>query len=243
MKPNQDAVTVSTHARSGARLLAVFDGHGELGHEVSRIFADNVARLVFGHPLFLSPHADVVGALVATLAALEERAIAEFDCTLSGSTGCVAVVLEDTIYVANVGDSRAILVRRTPPPSVSTFGAGHVWSVVPLTTDHAPECAKERARIERAGGCVRAIQYDTFVGPLRIWRSDAESPGLAMTRSFGDLDGKRAGIIATPQISVHHRAADDAFLLLATDGLFAFTTNERVCDILVYEVCRVCACA
>jgi hypothetical protein len=36
------------------------------------------------------------------------------------------------------------------------------------------------------------------IGPLRVWMSDIQMPGLAMTRSFGDKAGIRAGTNAIP---------------------------------------------
>jgi hypothetical protein len=36
------------------------------------------------------------------------------------------------------------------------------------------------------------------IGPLRVWMSNIQMPGLAMTRSFGDKAGVRAGTNAIP---------------------------------------------
>ena len=35
---------------------------------------------------------------------------------------------------------------------------------------------------------------------MRVWLKNAEIPGLAMTRSFGDKVGCQAGVIAEPEI-------------------------------------------
>jgi hypothetical protein len=36
------------------------------------------------------------------------------------------------------------------------------------------------------------------IGPLRVWMATLQLPGLAMTRSFGDKAGVRAGTNAIP---------------------------------------------
>jgi integrin-linked kinase-associated serine/threonine phosphatase 2C len=37
------------------------------------------------------------------------------------------------------------------------------------------------------------------VGPYRVWQDD-EGPGIAMTRSLGDLAAKKIGLISEPEI-------------------------------------------
>jgi len=36
-------------------------------------------------------------------------------------------------------------------------------------------------------------------GPLRVWVPGELTPGLAMTRSLGDMNGKNCGVIAEPE--------------------------------------------
>jgi hypothetical protein len=38
------------------------------------------------------------------------------------------------------------------------------------------------------------------IGPLRVWLKNEDIPGLAMTRSMGDIAGSMAGVIAEPGI-------------------------------------------
>ena len=42
--------------------------------------------------------------------------------------------------------------------------------------------------------------YGEKVGPPRVWKVEANYPGLAMSRSLGDFQAKECGVIATPQI-------------------------------------------
>jgi len=53
----------------------------------------------------------------------------------------------------------------------------------PLTVDHKPELPDEKQRILATGGRVFAVQYEDGVrGPERVWLSDLNVPGLAMSR-------------------------------------------------------------
>ena len=40
--------------------------------------------------------------------------------------------------------------------------------------------------------------YDQESGPLRVWLQSEDTPGLAVTRSMGDLIGKKCGVTADP---------------------------------------------
>jgi len=49
---------------------------------------------------------------------------------------------------------------------------------------------------------------------------NANSPGLAMSRSIGDTIGSRLGVIASPITTVHHMSVgDDCFVIAASDGV------------------------
>ena len=44
-------------------------------------------------------------------------------------------------------------------------------------------------------------------------------PGLAMSRSIGDLVAAQVGVIAEPDIIVHELTAADKFIVIASDGI------------------------
>lgn len=68
-----------------------------------------------------------------------------------------------------------------------------------LSRDHKPNLEDERARIERSGGKVaKYIENGIKVGPYRVWKKNEPYPGLAMSRSIGDLQASKIGVIATP---------------------------------------------
>jgi serine/threonine protein phosphatase PrpC len=60
----------------------------------------------------------------------------------SGSCAVVILIVDDMMYFANVGDSRAILSKN------------HGEHVIPVTVDHKPSDLDEQKRISLAGGRV-----------------------------------------------------------------------------------------
>ena len=110
---------------------------------------------------------------------------------LSGTTACVALhVAGRGLLLANVGDSRAVL--GTVSDSAGPDGGG--LAAVRLTRDQTPDVERERQRLSRAGASVRQDRdaRGAAFGPYRVYgRSAADSaagvPGLAMSRSLGDV--------------------------------------------------------
>ena len=79
----------------------------------------------------------------------------------AGTTCLVLLLTKDKYYVGNVGDSRAVLSRNS--------------KAVALSTDHKPDSAGEKERIENAGG---------YVHNGRVNNS------LALSRALGDFEFK-----------------------------------------------------
>ncbi|KAJ3343386.1 hypothetical protein HDU93_008751 [Gonapodya sp. JEL0774] len=137
---------------------------------------------------------------------------------MSGTTAVVAVlsIAERTVYVASVGDSRAVIGREPEG------GGGGGWKVEQITRDHTCEVSTERERIISKGGRVEALVYDdgSPPGPLRIFKGSLPYPGLVVTRSLGDEIAHKLGVLSTP--SVHTVILDPTtrFLVLGSDGLF-----------------------
>lgn len=46
------------------------------------------------------------------------------------------------------------------------------------------------------------------MGPCRVWLADSDTPGLSMTRAFGDAIASTVGIIAQPEIMQVSTAAE-----------------------------------
>lgn len=58
----------------------------------------------------------------------------------SGSCALIVILIDNICYVANLGDSRAILSENFSE------------KISHITTDHKPEDVNEKERIEKAGG-------------------------------------------------------------------------------------------
>lgn len=64
-----------------------------------------------------------------------------------------------------------------------------MWIAQPLSRDHKPDMKDERERIIQCNGRVETFKEANGdpIGPARVWLKYENVPGLAMSRSIGDL--------------------------------------------------------
>ena len=74
--------------------------------------------------------------------------------------------------------------------------------------------------------------FGNFIGPERVWKKGGNVPGLAMSRSFGDEVGHEVGIIVNPEINEYEFKNEDKFIVLASDGVWEFISNEEVVNMV-----------
>lgn len=220
----EDAVSVVPgFARSGGTDLnlrydffAVYDGHG--GSSVAHACRDRL-HVLLAREVERSHRIDgefkwpeVLEACFLTMdEEVRKEAEAAGDATAVsaaktvGSTAVVALVGNETIVVANCGDSRAVLSRE--------------GVALPLSSDHKPDRPDEMERVEAAGG--RVISWDG----CRVLGV------LATSRSIGDHYLKPY-VISEPEVIVTERISGDEFLILASDGLWDAVSNELACNVV-----------
>lgn len=103
-----------------------------------------------------------------------------------------------------------------------------------LTTDHKPSDLLEWERIESVGGIIDSFKDDdgNDIGPSWVWAPDDDMPGLAMSRSIGDGLAHLYGVIPDPDIECVSITHEDKFLIIASDGVWEFLTNQQVAEIV-----------
>lgn len=114
-----------------------------------------------------------------------------------------------TLYTANVGDSRAVLVRNK--------------KAIRLTKDHKASLPEEAKRITEAGG---------FIG-----RNRRVNGVLAISRALGDHMLKENDVVtAKPYCITTQLTDEDSFLILACDGVWDVMTDQEAADFVVEKV-------
>jgi serine/threonine protein phosphatase PrpC len=145
----------------------------------------------------------------------------------SGSTGIVMFRKRNRLYIANTGDSFALV------GSYDTSNKN--VNIVYETKPHKPHLKEERARIEAAGGQVVEPQGPGDSSRVIIPMDEGGlAMALAMSRSIGDKQGTSLGVIANPTIDVLDlntlEVGKELFAVVASDGLFDKVNAKQVAE-------------
>jgi len=220
-----------------ASFFSVYDGHG--GNKCAEFLRDNLLNLICDNAYFPN---DVKSAIKFGFEQVDKKFLEQSVkngaiIETSGSCALILLIIENKIYIANVGDSRCLismqngLIRRD------------------VTRDHKPNYPYEKERILSNGGNVyqtktpfnpnneNGTQSDNnennliLLGPYRV------HPGsLSVSRTIGDAAAKLSDfggnpnvVISEPDIYCYDLEKDDVdFLILGCDGIYDHMTSKDV---------------
>ncbi|WOL15803.1 putative protein phosphatase 2C 42 [Canna indica] len=221
--------------------VGVYDGHG--GPDAARYVCDHL----FSHFREISSGSQGVTcdgirrAFVATEEGFIERVSQLWntrpDIATAGSCCLVGVICQETLYVANLGDSRAVLGRKVG-------NTGEIAAIA-LSSEH-------NANVEAVRQELKAQHpNDPQIVILKhgVWRVKGI---IQVSRSIGDAYMKYAQynrepinskfriaepmnmpiLTANPSIMSHHLQPSDSFLIFASDGLWEHLSDQRAVDIV-----------
>ncbi|XP_061371908.1 probable protein phosphatase 2C 34 [Gastrolobium bilobum] len=219
----------------------IFDGHGQWGHFVAKRVRESMPPSLLCNwqetlaQTSLDSDIDIEAekkqhrfniwkhSYLKTCAAIDQelQQYRKIDSFYSGTTALSIVRQGEFIVIANVGDSRAVLATTSDDGSLVP---------VQLTVDFKPNLPQEAERIIQCQGRVFCLHDEP--GVHRVWLPDGESPGLAMSRAFGDYCIKEYGLISVPEVTHRNICTRDQFVVLATDGVWDVISNQEAVDIV-----------
>ena len=228
--------------------FAIFDGHG--GEECSEFLKENYDKYLIENKNF--PF-DIKLSMIETFQKIEEdffklkcKEDSFEDSDKSGSCALVAIIFDNKVYIANIGDSRAIM----------SINGG--TKVKQLTVDHKPDNVKEFERALKTGSKIylddnddpfrdestlefikdkielekmKEIKNNTDDEKIfRVFPSD-----LAVMRTIGDIKAKKkefggipGTIINIPDIFIFEINSNDDFIVMGCDGIYDDLSNEEI---------------
>lgn len=219
---------INSRYNDNVRIFGVCDGHG--GSTCSEFLQKNLCKHIFA-TLNATVNVRNASLMKILLCIAFQKCETEFELLhkndTSGSTCCILIYFErlNLYYVANCGDSRAIFCS-----NVYDFTSANV-----ITTDHKPNLASEKFRIESLGGFVSDFAYMKFGRQEHVYRVQGV---LSVSRSFGDQQ-LRPYIKETPDVFGPFTSTKNSCVLIACDGAFENNTTEELSEniSLVVKLC------
>jgi serine/threonine protein phosphatase PrpC len=211
---NLNTPGANSDKKRNANIIGIFDGHG--GPLVSKYLKEHLPKYFYAgsDALLSSKHSEYIRKVYDRM---QQKIIKDVpQCKQMGST---ALVLElekgksDQYYVqaVNSGDCRAVLCNE--------------YNIaVSLTKDHKPMQWEEKIRIEALGGKITRDVGDDY----RI-------NGLAVSRSFGDLD-VLPYVTHVPEIFNYKISVNSKFIILGCDGVWDVLSSQDAVDFVIREM-------
>lgn len=186
---------------SQTALFGTYDGHGEKGELLAEYTMNALCDKLHLHPNYQKSgkRRNIERAFQDVLTEIDDeiKDMEDLSPLNSGSTACVVLLQGKRLWVANVGDSRAVLGSRRKNSKIKRNNSP--IETIELTKDQNVHDVNERKRILKAGGFITIPQDEQL--PARIWLDEnCSQVGLAMSRSIGDHALKHVGVIATPVV-------------------------------------------
>lgn len=237
-RDNQDAFCIRTNIQENPNLhfFGVFDGHGQYGAQCACFARDKLADLLSADPRLADDPVKAYNSAFLSVNSLLHDS--EIDDSMSGTTAITVLVNGNSLFVANVGDSRAV---------GGVYNGGRLIAEE-LSHDQTPFRKDEYERVKLCGA--RVLSVDQVEGvkdpgiqswgdeendegdPPRLWVQNAMYPGTAFTRSLGDSTAESIGVIAVPEVLELKITPDHFFLVIASDGIFEFLSSQTVVDMV-----------
>uniref|UniRef100_A0A6B2LB93 PPM-type phosphatase domain-containing protein n=1 Tax=Arcella intermedia TaxID=1963864 RepID=A0A6B2LB93_9EUKA len=202
-RPTMEDQTVVYCSEDGEfHFFAIFDGHG--GSSASVFCAEKLRSIIQSKLKGGSPPGPVESIIKESFQECNDALKETNSCSETGTTAVVAVVLGDQMWIANSGDSRAVLSKAE--------------QAMRVTTDHKPTLEAERKRIEALKGFV-------FFGRV--------NGVLAVSRALGDFNF-HPHVTCEPDVFGPFNVKDqeNQFLILACDGLWDVVDDKHAVGIV-----------
>ena len=210
--------------------FGIFDGHA--GSKCAEFLRDNLLNYICINDYFPN---DIINSIKYAFKKADEEYLkfhAFYEGSLldnSGSCGLILLIVNNFVYIGNVGDSRCL----------GSFKNGKITK--DITRDHKPNYPYEKERIIENGGTLYQTQTPLeddenfknkiLIGPYRVF------PGkLSVSRTVGDAEGKVTQIggnpnviVAEPDVYSFSLEKDDVdFFILGCDGIYDQLSSKDV---------------
>ncbi|KAF2306302.1 hypothetical protein GH714_016358 [Hevea brasiliensis] len=221
--------------------VGIYDGHG--GPETSRYINDHLFQYL---KRFTSEHQSMsVDVIRKAYQATEEGFLSlvtkqwpmKPQIAAVGSCCLVGVICGGTLYIANLGDSRAVLgklVKATEEVLAIQLSSEHNVAIESVRQEmHSmhPDDSQIVVLKHNVWRVKGLIQVSRSIGDVYLKKAEFNREPLYVKFRLRE-PFKRPILSSEPSISVHELQSHDQFLIFASDGLWEHLSNQDAVDIV-----------
>ena len=182
-------------------LFCIFDGHG--GDFVSKYLKENFASNLHKN-IKINYSLNFRNILKTSIESIDKDLEKLKEAENCGSTGTIVVLDNNSVYCANVGDSKCFYINKKN-------------NAFQLTEDHNCSNQKEKEELKKKG---------IIIFQNRVFGS------LSLTRTFGDTQLKKDGIECNPYIKKIFLDRDEVkYIIIASDGIWDVVNKDKLMEI------------
>ncbi|KAJ3682721.1 hypothetical protein LUZ60_012948 [Juncus effusus] len=189
----------------------------------------------------------------------ENRGMQNPELGLMGSCLLVVLLKGEHVYLMNVGDSRAVLAQKKEPDLSDIIGKSRhdeinhgeeirkAFDMIEfngltanqLTSDHSTSIDEEVKRIMKEHpDDLKVVENDRVKGKLKVTRAFGAgylkhpkwNDSLLEAFKIKNYVGNSPYITCTPDLHHHMIRPEDKFIVLSSDGLYQYFTNEELVE-------------
>jgi len=191
-------------------LIGICDGHGKHGKLISKYIVNLLPKLISS-----TSENEIVNSYLQMNKHIISENNKKFDCSLSG-VSCISLIISlEKIISINLGDSKAILARQE----------NGLYNYVNLNRQHKPTESDEKERILENNGDIGYLNENNRDKKI-IFLKNSDIPGLAISRSFGDIIAHSVGVISEPEVKSFYFNGKERFVILASNEYWEIIDAE-----------------
>lgn len=233
----------------------VCDGLGLYGDLISDFASKEIIKCLRRHPLkTIKPITALKDSFLETDEIMRTNPEIKRSSVSSGSTACIAMLSGSHLWVANCGDSGAVIATKRHKKTSSSQSDIIARK---LTREHTPTDLTERSRCIKKGAYISQptepgladARYEHLISPHifmlkvdilshhRLWRNpEMTEVGLTLSRSLGHHGAQSVGVSAEAEVKEVHLQQNDLFVILGTDGLWQYIEPQEAVEYVYNEM-------
>ena len=224
---NQDSSDIITkELGENIKYFGVYDGHGSKGKEASHMLRYEINKKLKNDKSKLPKlqRKEQVEKYFKDMFKNIQRKYEDRsnDYELSGSCAICILIIDYKLYCINVGDSRAVIGSKKNGKKMA----------IEMSIDHKPTRDDETKRVVERGGEVS----EKIAGVARVFKKNEDAPGLAVSRSVGDIVAHECGVISEPEIIERDIEPEDLFVVIGSYGVWDSMSSIEVVGFLMDKI-------